>query len=67
MPWVPGQWHKCLIEAVRDRDRENRQRGLLLAGLLRRGVAAKYPTFRELSAPRIGRSGFNYARTEGSF
>lgn len=31
-PSGPGQWHKCLIEAVRDGAGENRQRGLLLAG-----------------------------------
>lgn len=30
-PSGPGQWHKCLIEAVRDGAGENRQRGLLLA------------------------------------
>lgn len=59
IPGKPRQWHECLIEAVRDGARENRQRGLLLAGAPQAGrVAGKHPTFRELSAPRTGRNGF---------
>lgn len=43
MPRVLRQWHKCLIEAVRDRDRENRQRGLLLARAPQTGGGSEVP------------------------
>lgn len=57
---VPGQWHEYLIEAVKDEARENRQKGLLLAETPQtERVVGEYPTFSELSAPRIRGNGIN--------
>lgn len=67
IPGVQGQWHECLTEAVRE-GCGGQAEGPALAGAPQTGrVAGQYPTFRELSAPRIGRNGFSYTRKEGSF